>query len=444
MANFRIMWGMALLSLSVCQGQTAGGPDRALELNLQKAIEIALSKNGNTDVRLAQESVNVSHFRYAEARSGLLPNFDGSVTEQDQTINLHALGIRFSTPPGSGFTIPTEVGPFNTFDARLHFTQNLLNVSTIRHSQAAHADVHAAEADTQSVGEQVAATVARLYAASLRAEADVANAQANVALAQELRDQAGRRQNAGEATALDVTRAELSMSRNQQRLLAAQTVLIRANLELIKALNIDWNTSLHLGGKLGSVPAQLSTPAEAMEVALRSRPEFLAERRRMEGARLGQSAARAERLPSLVGFADYGLLSGIVTHTAGASLRVPLFDGGRIDAERGQANALLRQEEIRQRDLKNQVELEVRQALASLASAQSQLQVAERAVGLAQDELGRARRRYDAGLATSLDVLDAETRVENALNDRVAAEFNCTEANIDFAQATGTIKSMEF
>ena len=195
---------------------------------------------------------------------------------------------------------------------------------------------------------------------------------------------------------------------------------------------------------MGCVSAQLSTAAEAMQVALRSRPEFQAEGRRMESARLSYDAAKAERFPSLAGYGDYGLLAGIATYTAGASLRVPIFDGGRMDAERGQASALLRQEEIRQRDLKSQVELEIRQSLASLASAQSQLQVAEREVGLAQDELGRARRRYDAGLATSLDVLDAETRVENALNDRVAAEFNCTQSNIDYAQATGTIKSMEF
>ncbi|MBV8459078.1 MAG: TolC family protein, partial [Acetobacteraceae bacterium] len=183
MANFKMLWWTALLCASVCGAQTtAEGPDRTLELNLQKAIQLALSKNGNTTVRLAQESVSVSHWRYAEARSGLLPNFDGSVVEQEQLVNLHALGVRFSAP--GGFTTPKEVGPFNTFDARLHFTQNLLNFSTIRHSQAAHAEVHASEADSRSTDQQVAASVARLYAAALRAEADVSNAQANVALAQ--------------------------------------------------------------------------------------------------------------------------------------------------------------------------------------------------------------------------------------------------------------------
>jgi outer membrane protein TolC len=127
-----------------------------------------------------------------------------------------------------------------------------------------------------------------------------------------------------------------------------------------------------------------------------------------------------------------------------ASLRVPLFDGGRIEADRAQTLSLVRQEQIRDKEFRNHVELEIRQALATLASAKSQVQVAEQAVALAEDEIARARRRYEAGVTNSVEVVEAETRLENARDDRVAALFNSTDASIDLAEAMGTIRTISF
>lgn len=441
MPTLRCFCAVILVCGGTLWAQSPPADKPELEVSLEKAIEIALSSHGNTSVQLARESIHFARSQYAQARADLLPKIDFTVTEQNQTINLHALGVRFAPDPR--FTAPVEVGPYYTFDARPRLNQTVLNLNMLRRSQAAHADVHVAEAESDSTRQRVAGTVARLYAAALRANADVETAKANVSLAAALRDVAGHRASAGEGTALDSTRAELSVSRNQQKLLAAQTASTRANLDLINALNIDWNTTLRLTGQLGTTVVDLMTAEQAVEVALKSRADFVLEQRRLESARLSHSAAQLERLPSINGYADYGFLSGILTHTAGASLRLPLFDS-RLEADRAQALSLLRQIEIRQKELRNRVELEVRQALASLASAQSQLQVAEHAVALSEDELGRARRRYEAGLATSVDVVDAETRLENARNDRVAAQFNSTQARIDLAQATGTITTISF
>ena len=63
---------------------------------------------------------------------------------------------------------------------------------------------------------------------------------------------------------------------------------------------------------------------------------------------------------------------------------------------------------------------------------------------LAEDESGRARRRYESGVTNSLEVTEAETQVENARDDRVGALFNYTQARIDLAQAMGTIRTLSF
>ena len=442
MPNRPCLCSLILLFAVSCPAQSPTSQQPVLELSFEKAMELALSSHGNTNVLLADQSVKLARSRYVQARADLLPNLEGSVVEQNQTVNLRALGLR--SQPSVGFVVPEEVGPFYTFDARLRLNQNILNLSTLRRSQAAHEDVHAAEAQTDTVREQVAGAVARQYVAALRAAAEVETARANVTLAEALRDLATNREAVGEGTELEATKAQLRVARNQQRLLAAQTELIRADLDLINTLNIDWNTVLHLTGTLGDAPADSPTTEQAVETALKARADFKLQQKREDSARLSYSSAKLERLPSIVGYADYGDLSGVQTHTAGLALRLPIFDGGRMESDRAQTLSLVIQENIREKELRNRVELEVRQALATLASAKSQVQVSEQASMLAEDELGRARRRYQSGVTNSLEVIDAETQVENARDDRVLALFNYTQARIDLAQAMGTIRTLSF
>jgi outer membrane protein TolC len=152
-----------------------------------------------------------------------------------------------------------------------------------------------------------------------------------------------------------------------------------------------------------------------------------------------------ERLPSLVAFANYGSIGTGIDHALptrayGLSLRVPVFDGGRRDARRAETLSQYRAEKIRTNDLKEQVELDVRLALDSLHSAQDQVKVAEEGLELAENELTQARRRYDAGVAVGLEVTDAQTRLERARDNRIAALFNYNLARIDLAQAMGAVR----
>src|ERR1017187_1746730 len=68
-----------------------------LPLSLKRAVEIALSPEGNARVALADESIVVAQSQAAEARSALLPNFDASVSEQNAVRNLKALGLNFAS-----------------------------------------------------------------------------------------------------------------------------------------------------------------------------------------------------------------------------------------------------------------------------------------------------------------------------------------------------------
>ena len=85
--------------------------------------------------------------------------------------------------------------------------------------------------------------------------------------------------------------------------------------------------------------------------------------------------------------------------------------------------------------VQDQIELDIRLALDGLRSAEEQVKVAEEGLSLADNELSQARRRYDAGVTTGLEVTDAQTRLERARDNRIAALFNHNLARIDFGTA---------
>ena len=100
-----------------------------------------------------------------------------------------------------------------------------------------------------------------------------------------------------------------------------------------------------------------------------------------------------------------------------------------------------RAEKVRTTDLKQQVELDVRLALDELQSAEDEVKVAQEGLALSEMKLAQARRRYDAGVATSVEVTDAQTRLERARDNRLAALYSFNIAKIDLAQATGKVRA---
>ena len=78
--------------------------DGPIALSLKRAVQIAVSPEGNTNIQLSAEGLKQAQMRSLEARAALLPDVEGSVTVENRTENLAALGIRVVTPiPGFAF-----------------------------------------------------------------------------------------------------------------------------------------------------------------------------------------------------------------------------------------------------------------------------------------------------------------------------------------------------
>ena len=420
-----------------------------VKLTLKRAVEVAISPEGSARVQLADEALKQAEARSLEQRAALLPNVDATFSDQSRTENLVALGFNphsFSAIPIPGFQFPTFVGPFTTVDARLNGSQSVLDLSVIRRFQASKVGVTAARSDEDATQEQVATQVARAYLAAVKGDTDVETAQANVTLSEALLKQSANEKEAGTGTGIEITRARVQLANDRQRLLVAQNNRHSAHLQLLRAINMRLDTDIELTDKLEYLPVDARTLETAKAQALKERPDLKAQQHREVNARLNASAARFERLPSISAFGDYGdigtsFTNALPTRSVGIQVKVPIFNGGRRDAERAESASQYRAETVRTNDLKEQIELDVRLALDSLQSADQQVKVAQEGLELANNELTQARRRYDAGVAVSVEVTDAQTRLERARDNQTEALYNYNVSRLDLAQAMGLVRS---
>ena len=436
---------MRLVWLLLCGVPLAAQP---VPLSLKRAVQLAVSPEGNTRVRLTEEALKQAESRTGQARAALLPDLSAAFTDQNLTRNLAAQGIQV-TVPIPGFHFPSFVGPFTTMDARVSGSQSIFDFSSLRRFQASKVGVSAARSDVKGSAEQVAAQVARAYLAAVRADADVEWSRANMTLSEAVLKQAENQKAAGTGTGIEITRARVQLANDRQRLLVAENARRAAGLQLLRGVGLRLDTDLVLTDKLEYVPVDAVTLEQAKAKAMKERPDLEAQQQREANARLMASATKLERLPTVAAFGDYGS-SGTgfddsrATRSIGISVRVPLFDGGRRDARRAESASQYRAEKVKTNDLKEQIELDVRLALDALHSAEEQVKVSKEGLELAENELAQARRRYEAGVAIGVEVTDAQSRLERARDNQTMALYNYNVGRIDLAQAMGAVrKSVE-
>ncbi|MGD1091714.1 MAG: TolC family protein [Bryobacteraceae bacterium] len=415
-----------------------------LSLSLKRAVEIALTPDGSPRVALAVESVKQAESRKAQSRGALLPDIESSVNDQRETENLRAFGFNFKIPI-PGFSFPNIVGPFSIFDARATASQNVFDFSTIRRYQASKVDVAVAETDFDTTKNQVSDQVARAYLTTLRSDAALETARANVELSRALLKQAQQVKDAGTGTGIEVTRADVQLANDRQKLVVAENDRRRAGLNLLRAMGLNLDANIELTDKLSYQPIELGSLEDALTAARNTRPEFKAQKQREQSAQLTYGAVKAERYPSVGASANYGtigseLIGAQPTYLYGLSVKVPIFDGGRRDFRRAESLSQFRQEQTRTRDVKEQIELDVRLAFDSIRSAADEVATAREGVQLADQELAQARRRYQAGVTNSIEVTDAQTRLDRARDNQIAALYDYNLARIDLATATGKIR----
>jgi outer membrane protein TolC len=120
---------------------------------------------------------------------------------------------------------------------------------------------------------------------------------------------------------------------------------------------------------------------------------------------------------------------------------MPLFTGGRIHADVLSAQARLRDAEDRLANMRASIDQEIRSALLDVQATADQVQVADGARRLADQELTLARDRFRAGVAGNLEEVQAEQEVAIANENYTSSLYAFNAAKASLARALGVAEA---
>ncbi|MBI4887340.1 MAG: TolC family protein [Acidobacteria bacterium] len=409
-----------------------------IPLSIGDAIRQALDRN--LGVLQADERVDRARGARWDALSRLLPHLSAGVTETRRKTSLEVFGF-----PLRG-EFPRIVGPFNVFDARLFASQALVDRPAALDSRAEAHNLEAARQDYRSARDLVVLVSANLYLEALAASARVETARAQRDTAEALYRQAQDLRQSGIIAGLDVVRAEVRLSADRQRATAAMNEFQKAKLQLARVIGLPIGQEFTLSSVLPTVPVPDMRLDEALERAYRERPDVRAAAERVSAAETARRAVSAERLPSVNVNADYGAIgltaaSTLSTFAVTGTVNVPIFEGGRIRARLVEADADLRHRRMELEDLRAEIYYEVRSAFLDLQATGEELETATRARELAGQQLAQSRDRFAAGVASNIEVVQAQEAVTLASEQYIGALYGFNVSKALLARSLGAAET---
>lgn len=249
-------------------------------------------------------------------------------------------------------------------------------------------------------------------------------------------------------TGLDTARAESQLENERQHLAMARAEVERFKLNLLNTLGIGYDAKLTLTDDLKKTVPSLPSPQEAITMALASRAEVKAQHQRIKSADLALRSTTNERLPSLVAQGDYGLIGNRMHNTADTYnvaivLSVPIFDGGQREGRISESRSLAQQELLKMAVIDNRVRMEVQEAIVTLASAQDQMEIAQRGLGSALSEQELARERFTVlSSASNLELTNALFSLSRARDNAIEALYRLNASRIHLARAMGELEKL--
>ena len=395
---------------------------------------------GNADLLIAAARIDEARGILAEIQGGYYPTLDARAGALRQQVSQRTA----TAFPG----IPTQ---YSDFRAALHVSYDLDLFGRIRSSaDAARAEIAANEASRDAIRLALAAQIAKSYFALRSFDEQVELTRRTVSLREE---------------ALGLQRKRFQgglISEYELRQLEAETAAVRAQLPPLErerereeaALGVLLGRSPQLvfeGGvtrtlAYDEMPGPAVVPPGIPSELLLRRPDLVQAEQQLVAANARIGVARADMFPSISLTGFYGResasLSSLFNGPAAiwqiaAGITQPIFAGGRLAARTDQAEARQRQLVAQYRKTIQTAFSEVRAALAAQTRSRESFDAESARATALTDTLRLARLRYQNGVASQLDVIDAERGLLAARIARIEALRAQRAAVADLFRALG-------
>ena len=431
--------------------------DTQKPITLEQAIELTLKNN--RDIEQARLEVERAEAELRQERAALYPNLDltsglsyGSDLFLDSTIeqridqeaedaaedNPNLTEDQAREQLEDSF-IDTNTNTFD-FNGGLGISYDIYDGGRRGASiRAARKQLRNAELNLESVVEQNRFEASRDYYNLQDGDAQVEIQQAAVDDAtQTLRD-AQLLERAGLGTRFDVLRAEVELAQARQRVTTAIANQNISRRQLAETLSVDHSTDLATADAIEEAGTWNLELAETIVQAFQNRAELeqllLQREINQEQRTIALSATR----PNLSANANYTVSDNFEDdfdindqYSVGLNLQWRLYDGGAARASAEQAETDAEISETQFANQRNLIRFNVEQAYYQLESNQNNISTATREVELAEESLRLARLRFQAGVGTQTDVIDAQTQLTTARGNLLSSiiDYNQSYANL--------------
>jgi outer membrane protein len=426
---------LVLGTKAAVKAQDASSRDRKLSLN--GAVDLALKQN--LDIQIANIETATRQQDRVIARSELLPHASFEADESVNRYNLKAqIGIQIPN-------VPHSIGPYQAVHVGPTFSAPVFDLTLIRQYQASGHRLLATRADEQTVREETALLTVSEYMAHLRSLASITAAESRVELATRLAHQADDLLKDGVASKIDVSRAQVRLREEQQRLIDAQRDADTTLYALKRIMNVPDSQKIEFADQQDFFQTPSLDLSDPLATALVQRPELHSLAESIKAAQLEHKAAAAESVPKFTfdGFWDeQGQTFSKATpgYQYQVNMRVPIFTGGRLRAER-KSTALAEQRTEKQlAQERNQVTEQVRDGQVELQSALHQVDLGRQEVQLANEEVTLSQGRFQSGVTDNIEVTQAQDSLARANDTEIGALFRYNIARAQLARAVGSVE----
>ena len=405
--------------LGLMSAQTAFAA--AMEINLDKAIEMALKTNPTVKISEAESSVAKAQKDAAKASRWLSIDYSHSSkragSEGTATQNTHTNAFDASIPLYTGGklsgTIEQAVQNYKSSEYGVDESYQAVKLSATNGYYSVLQAIDTVKLSKDSV-ERLSA-----HLQNVQAQYDV-----------------------GVVAKVDVLRSQVELANAEQNLIKAQNAYDLAVADLNNIIGLPHGTELKVTESLQY--SKYDNPMEnCITFALANRPELFQAEAGVESAKAAVKVAKSGYMPQIAASASNGWRSnswlGDDNENWGVGVGVSLnvFDSGVTAAKVNAAEAGVYRAEETYRQTKDSVQLDVRNNYLSLREAEKRIATSKVAVDSAEEDYRISQLRYQAGVGTNIDVMDAQVALTQAKNNYVQALYDYNTSSASLAKAMG-------
>ena len=305
-------------------------------------------------------------------------------------------------------------------------------------------DYLASEQDRQKFIRILKLTVIDTYYGVIKARQQRELAKSNVATVKSHLDVANAFFNQGMIPKNDLLEAQVKYAQSEELLITSENAvkITEANLNILLQRNLMEEVNIDSEIPLASIDLTFD---QSLAAAMESRQEIKTAKLQVENSSKGINLARSAFMPSVAATYTYERTGedpntdDYNTWKAGLGLTWNLFSGGSSYWNYHKAQYMNAKAGYLLEGLKNQVTLEVKNSCLNIEEATARLQVAEKTIAQAE-ELARIQKdRYNLQVATTTDVLDAQTLLIQAKNNYLTARADHARAIAALRASMGTL-----